>query len=139
MSSCSVLKLSLEDSAYGSQEESLVASCSDSTHVHGLTRSSSCPQLSVEKVENQLQRTKSLLFPTPSHPPPQPPASSTTVVSSQSLCEDKEQHNEGWLFQVVLEQRVSGVGLLLGRDVCGAVTIKYLVSFGTAAKEGTLR
>ena len=127
--------LSTDDSAYASQEESSVAS--DSTH--RLTWSCSCPQLAMKNIGNQLQRSMSLLVTTPSPPTPQAPASSTpSLASSQSPQRDIGQRCQDRPFQVILEQRVSGVGLLLG-SVSGAVAIKYMVSFGSAAKEGTLR
>ena len=130
--------LSTDDSAYASQEESSVAS------THTLTQSSSYPQLAGDKMDNQLQlkRSNSLPFEitTPFHPTQQPPVTSNlSLASSHSSCEDIGQCHEGRSFEVTLQQRVSGVGLLLGTGVSGGVVIKYVVSFGSAAKEGTLR
>ena len=42
-------------------------------------------------------------------------------------------------FRIVLEQRISGIGLILGESSTGSAYIKHLVSFGPAAKDGTLR
>ena len=92
-------------------------------------------------MDNQLQWPKSLLITAPLQPTPQPSVSASStpaLASSQSPHGDIGQRCEDRPFQVILEQRVSGVGLLLG-SVSGAVAIKFMVSFGSAAKEGTLR
>ena len=44
------------------------------------------------------------------------------------------QRSESLPFSVTLEQRFSGIGLILG-----LVCIKYMVSFGSAAKDGNLK
>ena len=93
----------------------------------------------MKNIVDQLQRSMSLLVTTPSPPTPQAPASSTPSLASSCPKRDIGQRCEDKPFWVVLEQRVSGVGLLLGRGVSSAVVIKYLISFGSAAKEGTLR
>ena len=124
--------LSTDDSAYASQEESSVAS------THTVTRSSRLPPAG--RRENGQPATMAQ-EPAPSQPAPQPSVSASStpaLASSQSPHGDMGRRSEGRPFQVVLQQRVSGVGLLLG-SVSGAVAIKFMVSFGSAAKEGTLR
>ena len=89
--------------------------------------------------ELQLKRSNSLPFKFTTPIQPTPVTSNLSLASSHSSCEDIEQCREGRLFEVTLQQRVSGVGLLLGTGVSGGVVIKHMVSFGSAAKEGTLR
>lgn len=62
----------------------------------------------------------------------------TKTMTSQELL-IKGQRSEALPFGVTLLQRVSGIGLILGTSSTGMVCIRYMVSFGSAAKDGTLK
>ena len=101
------------DSGLGKQIETLNSVATEVSSSSCLLRSYSSQLMSVDEFPVAVRDTESLLI--------------------------KGQRSETLPFAVTLQQHVSGIGLILGTNSTGMVCIKYMVSFGSSAKDGTLR
>ena len=149
--SSSYCNLFIEDSGIGSEAETLSSDTIDvsssslnsdtldvSTSTHHATKEShSCRLLTEEKMAKSachvhVAPPQTALQPqTGGHAAEDIAATNTVLVGGQ--------RSESLPFSVTLEQRISGTGLILGTSRTGLVCIKYMVSFGSAAKDGNLK
>ena len=143
--------LFIEDSGVGSEAETMSSDTIDvsssslnsdtidvssSTH-HAIKESHSCRLLTEEETAKSACHVHVATPQTALQPQTNCHAAEDNVAANTVLV--RGQRSESLPFSVTLEQRFSGIGLILGTSRTGLVCIKYMVSFGSAAKDGNLK